>query len=231
MSYDIKLCNEKEFTEAMKSDPRYSYVDETNLGFADRLKGKAYVRHTSEPELTKYLIFHELEELEEDHSTHEDKNGIRHKKGGFFKNFLAPVLFGPLAPLVTGQRAAGKAILGNFGNALTGGITGGLTGGPAGAGVGAIMGGLPFGQYGKSKEQQSQQQDQQSSMFHGMDFGIPGSSQNAPNYASPASPFSDQQSSQGGLNQGLNSNSVNPLTDTSNPYARYGQQQGRVINF
>lgn len=90
--YEIKVLSDKEFFEVAKSDKRYSYVDETNLGFADALKGKAYVRHTSHPELQKYLINHELEELIEAHEGHEDANGIRHKKlGNIFRAIFNPI--------------------------------------------------------------------------------------------------------------------------------------------
>ena len=90
--YDIHVLSDKEFNDVANSDERYSYVDDTNLGFADRQKGKAYVRQTNVHDLNKYLISHELEELESDQSTHEDPNGIRHKKGPkFFKDLILPI--------------------------------------------------------------------------------------------------------------------------------------------
>ena len=52
--YEIKVLDSKEFDEVAKSDPRYEYVDENNLGFADRLKGVAYVRQTHIHDLNKY---------------------------------------------------------------------------------------------------------------------------------------------------------------------------------
>src|SRR3990167_11153387 len=91
--YEIKVLSSDEFDEVAKSDARYSYVDDSNMGFADRQKGVAYVRGTNIHDLNKYLINHELEELEEDESTHEDPNGIRHKK--FFKDIFAPLTYNP----------------------------------------------------------------------------------------------------------------------------------------
>ena len=104
--YEIKVLDSKEFDEVAKSDPRYEYVDENNLGFADRLKGIAYVRQTHIHDLNKYLINHELEELEEDHSTHEDPNGIRHKK--FFKDFFLPFITGGLVKSEAPKREAAQ---------------------------------------------------------------------------------------------------------------------------
>lgn len=95
--YEIKVLSRNEFDHVSKSDPRYSYVDDTNFGFADRLKGKAYIIDTKVHDLNKYLINHELEELEKDKSTHEDPNGIRHKKGPkIFKDILLPLSTGGL---------------------------------------------------------------------------------------------------------------------------------------
>src|SRR3990167_10632347 len=85
--YEIKVLNSNDFDKVAKSDSRYEYVDESNLGFADRLKSVCYVRDTKVHDLNKYLIDHELEELEQDESTHEDPNGIRHKK---FWDFIRP---------------------------------------------------------------------------------------------------------------------------------------------
>ena len=90
--YEIKVLNDKEFFDVAKSDKRYSYVDETNMGFADPVTGKAYVRHVAHPELQKYLINHELEELTTDEHHHEDANGIRHKK---FWNIIKSI-FNPI---------------------------------------------------------------------------------------------------------------------------------------
>lgn len=107
--YEIKVLSEKEFDDIAASDPRYSYVDESNLGFADREKGIAYVKQTHVHDLNKYLISHELEELEKDESSHEDPNGIRHKKGPkFFKDIILPALSFGLIQSDAPKRAAAQ---------------------------------------------------------------------------------------------------------------------------
>lgn len=88
--YEIKVLDSEQFDSVAKSDPRYSYVDDTNMGFADRQKGVAYVRNSHVHDLNKYLINHELEEMLEDKSEHEDDNGIRHKK--FFRQAVKPFI-------------------------------------------------------------------------------------------------------------------------------------------
>ncbi len=139
--YEIKVLEDKEFDDIAKSDKRYSYVDHTNLGFADRQTGRAYVRQTGVHDLNKYLISHELEELEQDDSTHEDPNGIRHKKGGFFKNFYDPLgLFHAGNILGIGGKAGlGSLFGGRVGDAAKGALVGSV-GGPAGAAAGALGG-------------------------------------------------------------------------------------------
>lgn len=90
--YEIKVLSNDEFDNVAASDDRYSYVDDSNLGFADKQKGIAYVRQTNIHDLNKYLINHELEELDAENSTHEDTNGIRHKK--VFKEGIVPTWTG-----------------------------------------------------------------------------------------------------------------------------------------
>lgn len=69
-----------------------------------------------------------------------------------------------------------------------------------------------------------QPEQQQMSSFGGLNYGS--NSGGTPTFGSSQSPFGDQASSQGGLNQGLNSQSINPLS--SDPYAQYGRQAGRM---
>lgn len=94
----------------------------------------------------------------------------------------------------------------------------------------------PFGILDSSTSKQNQPEQPQEpspmSSFGGLGMGMQGSSsQGTPTYGTSQSPLTSQQSSQGGLNQGLNQQSINPLTDPNNPYARYGQQSGRTYNF
>jgi len=96
--YQIKILNSKQFDNLPKSETRGSDVS-GSLGFANKFTGNAYVRDTKTHELNKYLVEHELEELQASSSTHEDDNGIRHKS---FKK-VAQWIPGPIgwAPFAT----------------------------------------------------------------------------------------------------------------------------------
>lgn len=78
----IKFLTLDQMCDAKNIDWRYEHVGIDNLGFADKAKNRVYVRAGLEPELTKYLIDHELEHLFEMEGTDEDEHGIRHKKKG-----------------------------------------------------------------------------------------------------------------------------------------------------
>lgn len=122
--YEIKILSNEDFNKVAKSDPRYSFVDETNLGFADRAKRVAYVRQTNVHDLNKYLVTHELEELESDSSVHEDANGIRHKK--FFKEFLLPAMTAAISGYATGgQTGAATGVLSSYMDSFSGKKTSG----------------------------------------------------------------------------------------------------------
>ena len=78
------------------------------------------------------------------------------------------------------------------------------------------------------EDQMAQQQQQLMASFGNLGMGLPGSGQSQPIAGSSFSPTNPQQSGQGGLNVGLNQQSINPLAD---PYSKYGQAQGRIFNF
>lgn len=91
---EIKFLMPDELRNARNMDYRYENVDETNLGFADKVKNRIFVRAGLSEDLTKYLISHELEHLFEFEGSHEDEHGIRHKKntiGSFFDTIFNPV--------------------------------------------------------------------------------------------------------------------------------------------
>ena len=116
--YEIKILKDEEFDNLPIEETRGSEIHDS-LGFANKYNGRAYVRQTGIHDLNKYLVSHELEELESDNSTHEDENGIRHKKGPkFFKDLLLPIFGG----------AASGALTGNPGLAALGGLAGGAQG-------------------------------------------------------------------------------------------------------
>ena len=176
--YEIKVLSGHDFDSLPSTITRGSDISDS-LGFADRRTGRAYVRYSAHPELQKYLINHELDELEANESTHEDGNGIRHKK--FFKQlfapFIAPVLaslipgIGPIAgPLTAGVGQAinkstepGKQSFGELLGAGFGGATGGRFGG---------LGGL-FGGGKPTPQEQPLQETQQFSQFKPEQTGSP----------------------------------------------------------
>jgi len=90
--FKIHILSNDEFDSLPHLATRGSDVSDS-LGFANKFTDNAFVRQTGVPELNKFLINHEVEELMASTSTHEDANGIRHKK---FNQFLKQTLF-PLA--------------------------------------------------------------------------------------------------------------------------------------
>lgn len=133
---EIKFLTPKEMANAKQIDWRYEHVDKDNLGFADPKKNRVYVRAGLEKELTKYLMNHELDHLFELEGTDEDAHGIRHKK--FWKQILAPIMFGPLHPFITGGKDKLGRALGILGN-MFGGFA---VGGPVGLGLAGTTGSL-----------------------------------------------------------------------------------------
>jgi len=122
---EIKFLTKSEMKNAKDIDWRYEFVDENNLGFSDKLKRRVYVQAGLDRELTNYLVDHELEHLFELEGSHEDANGIRHKK--FFKELVVPILkvvlpiaaamipgVGPIASAaLAGSTAFGANAIGN----------------------------------------------------------------------------------------------------------------------
>ena len=112
--YEIKVLSNNNFDNLPLEVTKGSNISDS-LGFADKGAGKAYVRYAAHPELQKYLINHELDELEADSSTHEDENGIRHKK--FFKDlFLPAISFGLAKPEAPRREAAQTQFVEGYGN-------------------------------------------------------------------------------------------------------------------
>lgn len=227
-TFDIKFLSNEDFDNMPILDRLGEDVSDS-FGIYNPYTGQIRIRDTGFWETNQYLLEHELEHVVEEHATDMGPNGLRHKKGKkFFKEIFAPLFLPAIAPLINGTGAKG------YGEMLKGAGTGFFTGGPIGAVVGGTLGSVNSAKSGYEQRREANQFGEQSS---GPQISIGGfgnygnENSNTPNFATSQSPFSEQQSSQGGFNQGLNSQSVNPLTDTSNPYARYGQQQGRTINF
>ena len=127
-AYTVTLLSPTEWNEVLASNPRYVNAHDS-LGFADVREKKVFVRHTQWDKLNEHLIKHELDHLIEEHATHEDEHGIRHKK--FFKQILAPI----------GGAILGSFLLPGLGTALGGSVGGALSGG-LGSALGAGLGGF-----------------------------------------------------------------------------------------
>lgn len=102
-------------------------------------------------------------------------------------------------------------------------ITGGL------AGNGGVFGdkGIYGSGVGLGSKPEDNKQDTQSSMqssFGNLGYGQPQSQ--GVTFGSSQSPFTEQQSSSQGLNQGLSQQSINPLSQ--DPYSQYGRPSGRL---
>lgn len=166
--FEVRFLSKKEMTNAKEIDPRYEGVDDDNLGFCDPEKNRIFVLASKDAELMKYLVGHEMEHLLEDEGTHEDEQGIRHKKGGIFHN-LVNTFFPFIGPAIQGDRAVFKTSLENLGNQAVGATEGylGSGGNPLGAAGGALNSGIsgsgPFGQ-----KQASYQGDQSQGAFNNL---------------------------------------------------------------
>lgn len=125
----IKFLSLDEMANARDIDWRYENVGIDNLGFADKLRNRVYVRAGLDTELTKYLVDHEVSHLFEMEGTDEDEHGIRHKK----KNSVVRTIV-PIAAAILGS-----ILLPGVGTYL-GGSLGGILGGATGVGLGAGLG-------------------------------------------------------------------------------------------
>jgi len=115
--YRIHILTNDEFDNLPREATRGSDVSDS-LGFANKYTGDAYVRATASGELNQYLISHELEELVNSSSAHEDENGIRHKKGKNAFDVLQwiPVVNMIAAPIgLASGKGAKMGLLGTFG--------------------------------------------------------------------------------------------------------------------
>lgn len=191
--YQIMFLSKKEMDSIHYAVPRYEHVDGENLGFADPKTNRVFVLGGLDKELTKYLINHELEHLLEEKGTHEDEHGIRHKKGGFFKNLFDPV----------GIFHAGN-ILG------VGGKTGLLQGGANGGG---LLGSLLNGSFGGGNVLGGSQQGGINSIFPTNSFtsSNPGFGQTGASAPSGASQFTGgAPMANVGLGAGISNQQQNP---------------------
>jgi len=130
--YTITILSDNEFDKLGVEDTKGSDIS-LSLGFANKFTGKAYVRQVGIPELQKYLIAHELEELIDQHSEHEDENGIRHKS---LSQAFSGITSAGSGVDVGGKNALGQALGGGGGRGFLGGL--GKLAGSAFTGLGSL---------------------------------------------------------------------------------------------
>lgn len=194
--YEIKFLGSKDFDKLPKTETNGADISDS-LGFYNPYTNRIFIRHTAIPELDKYLLEHEFEHILEKEATDEDEFGIRHKKKNGFLKILS-FLNPATAPIAISNEVYNK-------------------------GKDPVSSGPLSGVLGGAQKSQSSEQPMQSS-FGNLGFAQPQSQ--GISFGSSQSPFSDQQSSGQGLNQGLNQQSVNPLSQ--DPYSQYGRPAGRL---
>lgn len=194
--YEIKFLASKDFDRLPKTETNGANISDS-LGFYNPHINKIYIRHTAIPELDKYLLDHEFDHLLEKDATDEDEFGIRHKKKNGFLKVLS----------FLNPATAGIAVSNELYN----------------KGKDPVSSGPLSGILGGGQQSQSQEQPVQSS-FGNLGYGQPQSQ--GISFGSSQSPFTEQQSSSQGLNQGLSQQSINPLSQ--DPYSQYGRPSGRL---
>src|SRR3990167_1625218 len=125
--HTIKILSNEEFDNLPTSETNGSDISQS-LGFANPFTGRAYVRYSAYPEVTKFLVEHELEELfGPGHPGHEDENGIRHFAWAAILPFLAKAVSAILggakalgSAAVTGAKVGGSSLIKGGGNLLSG---------------------------------------------------------------------------------------------------------------
>lgn len=164
-TYKIFVLDSKEYDSLHRHYPMKKEDLEGSLGFAYGKTGEAFIRRTGVQEWDEETIIHEAEELLAKHSSHEDENNIRWKKGKNIFSSIIPMIVGALlAPLTGGMSlipALGIPALGAAGSAaLTGKfmsdekkvnplsvVLSGLGGGLGAAGMAGGMAGSSTGSY------------------------------------------------------------------------------------
>jgi hypothetical protein len=134
-SIEVTFLTKEQLENARDIDYRYQNVGDDNLGFADKLRNKVYVRAGLDPDLTQYLLSHELSHLFELEGTDEDEYGIRHKKSGGFWSVALPIIMSIAGAALGGPILGAATSLGGLG---MGGAAGSIVGGGLGAGAGSV---------------------------------------------------------------------------------------------
>ena len=114
--YKVKFLNDAEFDRLPFQKVRES------LGCANPSTKTAYIRKNKIKPIESFVTAHEIDELVNKYSEHEDSDGIRYKKGSAIAQMIAPLAVG----LLTG--GTGFALAPWFGSTATGALGGALTG-------------------------------------------------------------------------------------------------------
>ncbi len=127
-TYKIFVLDSEEYDTLHKHYPMTKEDLQGSLGFAYGKTGEAFIRRTGVQEWDEETIVHEAEELLAKHSTHEDENNIRWKKGKDIFSKIIPMVIGGIATALTGGGTA----------PLLAPLWASLAGGAASAGTSAI---------------------------------------------------------------------------------------------
>jgi len=135
--YTLKILNDFEFDSLPFQRSRES------LGAANPKTGTAYVRRTGIKPLDAFVTDHEIDELVNKYSAHEDSDGIRYKGGGDILKTLAPIGIGLLTGGIGSALGLGGTMTNVLGTAAGATYSGASTGGkPKEWLPSAAMGGL-----------------------------------------------------------------------------------------
>ena len=111
--YRLQFLDDKKFEALSLVNPRYANTKD-DLGFADMVTNRIFVRRTGVDFVDQFVTSHEIEEILAKNSEHQDQFNIRHKKGGAARNIL-PTILGGLAYLVNPVLGAAVGALSNIG--------------------------------------------------------------------------------------------------------------------
>src|SRR3990167_463142 len=127
-TYKVFVLDEDEFNGLHKYIPEVKKEDlEQGLGFANPKTRECYVKRTGVKEWDDETIIHEAMELLAKHSSHEDEENIRWKKGKDIFSKIIPLVVGGVVTALTGGGAA----------PLVGSTMASILGGAASAGTSA----------------------------------------------------------------------------------------------
>lgn len=137
--FTVQFLDDKKFEALSLVNPRYQNTKD-DLGFADMVTNRIFVRRTGVSFVDQFVTGHEIAEILAKNSAHQDEFNIRHKK--VFKEIIAPYVLPVVGALLGGP--AGAALGAKVGIGATMGSTiGGALGGAGASAIGAAGTGQP----------------------------------------------------------------------------------------